>query len=109
MTKKALTKYVPILGLLVFSCTYSSSDVEKAGFITRLGNDTLAVESFKKTDSSMVVKALIRIPETRFLTYNLVQEEHGGISDLVIKTHDPEGGFNSEGEFRVLIKRKETH
>lgn len=106
MTKKALTKYVPILGLLIFSCTYSSSDVEKAGFITRLGNDTLAVESFKKTDSSMVVKALIRIPETRFLTYNLVQDERGGISDLVIKTHDPEEGFNSEGEFSRSYKKE---
>ena len=105
MKNKTMLKYLPILGVLFFSCTYSSSGIEKAGFITRLGNDTLAVESFEKTDSSMVVKALIRIPNTRFLSYNLVQDEHGGISNLVIKTHNPEEGFNSEGELSRSYKK----
>ncbi len=101
-----MIKHIPILALLFLSCAYSSSEIEKAGFITRLGNDTLAVESFEKTDSSMVVKALIRIPETRFITYNLVQDEFGGISDLAIKTHDPETGFTGEGEFSRSYKKE---
>ena len=70
---------------------------ENASFVTLLGNDTLAVEQFEKTDSSITTRVILRSPEVQISTYILHFDEMGGIERMVQTDHSPVNGFESDG------------
>lgn len=75
----------------------STSDSDQAAFVTLLGNDTLAVEQFQKTDTSITASVILRSPETRFSTYYLTWDETGGISEMARTDYPTSTGFAGEG------------
>ena len=59
-------------------------------FVTRLGDDTLAVEEFSFTPGSFEVTAVVRVPRTRFIRYRGELDRHGNLRSLLVLQYDPE-------------------
>lgn len=77
------------------------SNSEKADdytyFVTRLGNDTLAIERFKDSGNEFIAHVVLRSPRTRLLGYSLTRNESGGIQQLT--EYQPEDtGFQATEE-----------
>lgn len=88
--------FITIIAAVLFvSC--STDDPNKGAFVTLLGNDTLAVEQFVKTDSSITAQVILRSPEVRISTYILHFDELGGIESMVQTDHSPVNGFQEDG------------
>ena len=68
-----------LFSFLILSCSQSN---ESGYFVTLLGNDTLAIEQFEKTEEGMIAKVLLRSPRTVFHEYKLELDETGGIQHL---------------------------
>lgn len=89
---------------LVVTIGCSKTDSSKnAAFITKLGNDTLAVEVFEKTENGINAKVILRSPTTTLTSYYLTLDEGNGIESLAAYSHSLEGGFESEGERTLSI------
>ncbi|WP_428235556.1 DUF2911 domain-containing protein [Gracilimonas sp.] len=84
-----------ITAALFVSC--STDDPNEGSFVTLLGNDTLAVEQFVKTDSSITAQVILRSPEVQISTYILHFDELGGIESMVQTDHSPVNGFQEDG------------
>ena len=63
--------------------------VGDGGFVTRLGNDTLAVERFTFTPTGFEVTAAIRVPETQLVRYRGELDRHGNLRSLLVLAYDP--------------------
>ena len=88
---------------LVLACRESSDTDNKAAFITKLGNDTLAVEFFEKTENGINAKVILRSPETSFTSYYLTLDANNGINTLVAYRHSLENGFSGSGDLLLQI------
>ncbi|WP_421773138.1 DUF2911 domain-containing protein [Gracilimonas sp.] len=84
-----------ITAAMFVSC--STDDPNEGAFVTLLGNDTLAVEQFTKTDSSITAQVILRSPEVHISTYILHFDELGGIESMVQTDHSPVNGFQEDG------------
>ncbi|MDZ7773369.1 MAG: DUF2911 domain-containing protein [Balneolaceae bacterium] len=85
--------------LLIAACSQQQPDLtDSAQFVTKLGNDTLVVEQFNKSENGMIARVMMRSPELRFSTYNLNLDESGGIQAMIRLDHPAEGGFSAEGD-----------
>jgi hypothetical protein len=83
----------------------STSDSENVAFVTLLGSDTLAVEQFQKTDSSITARVILRSPETRFSSYYLSWDETGGIKEMARTDYPTTSGFTGEGTLVQTVAR----
>lgn len=75
-----------VLGLLVTTLACSVAPPDNIGFVTRLGNDTLAVEVFEQTADGFKAQVVLRSPYTELTRYELVKTEDGGIASLSAQT-----------------------
>lgn len=91
---------------LFSACEQTAPDQTSAGFVTLLGNDTLAVEQFERTESGILAKVVLRSPETTFSSYNLTLDETGGIQQMTRSNYSLENGFNGEGTIVQTIERQ---
>lgn len=94
--------------LIAFVCSFlacgeASDNATKAAFVTKLGNDTLAVEVFEKTENGMNAKVILRSPETSFTSYSITLDENNGINTMVAYRHSLEEGFNGSGNLLMQI------
>ncbi len=95
-----------IASVCVFlSCNNNTETSNNAGYVTLLGNDTLAVEKFEKTDNSVSAKVVLRSPRTSLKSYELSLTDNGGIEEMTITDFDLESGFDSEGVLERSYKR----
>lgn len=83
----------------------STSDSNQAAFVTLLGSDTLAVEQFQKTDTSITANVILRSPETRFSKYLLKWDETGGIEEMARTDYPTSTGFAGEGAVVQTVVR----
>lgn len=90
--------FIILLAITTWNCTTPKNSPNTAGYITLLGNDTLAVEMFEKTQDGVNAKVVLRSPKTTLTSYELNTNTSGGIEELIMKGHDPMEGFDSEGE-----------
>lgn len=97
-----------IFALLITSlfAACSSQGSNESYFVTKLGDDTLAVEQFLKTESGMAATVILRSPETRFSKYSLELDETGGISQMQRTDYPPAVGFSGEGALSQSIVRQ---
>jgi hypothetical protein len=82
---------------LLAACSQSSTFSNQAAFVTLLGNDTLVVEQFEKTENGINAQVVLRTPETRFSTYELRLDENGGIASMTRTDHPVDEGFVNSG------------
>ena len=61
----------------------------EGAFVTRLGDDTLAVESFRYTPSSFEARVALRVPETVLTVYRGDLDRHGYLVSLTATAFDP--------------------
>lgn len=91
---------------VIFAACSTSSDSNQAAFVTLLGSDTLAVEQFEKTDTSITANVILRSPETRFSTYLLKWDETGGIQEMARTDFPSSTGFAGEGAVVQTVVRE---
>lgn len=95
-----------LLTLTLFAaCSTTESDSDSAAFVTLLGNDTLAVETFQKTDTSITAQVILRSPETRFSSYILTWDETGGIESMGRTDFPSTTGFAGDGIVSQTVVR----
>ncbi|MDX1675255.1 MAG: membrane dipeptidase, partial [Longimicrobiales bacterium] len=58
-------------------------------FVTRLGDDTLAVERFRFTPAGFEVMAAIRVPRTELVRYRGELNREGDLESLLVLEYDP--------------------
>lgn len=90
--------------LLISACETQTNQVN-SGFVTLLGNDTLAVEQFEFTDTGINAKVILRSPETSFSSYDLRLDANGGIHQMTRTNYSIENGFNGDGNVVQRIER----
>lgn len=102
-------KYFSILFLglssLLINCDSSNSE-NTAGFVTLLGNDTLAIEKFTKTDSTLHAKVILRSPRTTLTSYNLEMGQDGGVENLSYFRQNNYAGFDGDKELVRSYERQ---
>lgn len=96
--------FILFISSLIAACN-PSSGIEKAAFVTVLGSDTLAVESFERTDSTLSAQVILRSPELRYSSYLLKLDNSGGIEEMVRTDYEPKVGFTAEGTTAKTITR----
>ncbi len=62
---------------------------ERGAFVTRLGDDTLAVERFSFSPTDFDVLATIRVPETQLVRYRGELDRRGHLRSLMVLEYDP--------------------
>ena len=60
--------------------------------VTRLGDDTLAIERIRRTDDSVVATVLLRSPQTTLRTYRLALDDAGRPAAMRVEQLDPRTG-----------------
>lgn len=87
------------------ACDNQAEEPSKAAFVTYLGNDTLAVEQFEKTDLGITAHVVLRSPRTTLSSYNVELDSTGGVVTMQ-QTNFPLGqGFEGEGEVVQTVQR----
>ena len=69
------------MGGLWSACSSDLSD--NIGFVTRLGNDTLAVETFTEKPYGFEAIVVLRSPKTEVTRYEIAFAEDGGIAEMM--------------------------
>lgn len=87
------------------ACSQVGEQDATQAFITKLGSDTLAVENFQKTDSSLTAQVIMRSPEVSLISYYLLLDNEGGIDRFVQTEYSPQTGFSGEGAVSKTITR----
>jgi hypothetical protein len=90
-----------VLILVLAGCS-SNTPEERYGFIARLGNDTLSVESVTRTGNSIVSDEVDRFPRVRQRHTEIDLNDDGGIRRLVMDVHTPSEPEN-ERQRRVEV------
>lgn len=62
---------------------------ESGAFVTRLGDDTLAVERFSFSPTGLDVLAAIRVPATHLVRYRGELDRRGNLRSLMVLEYDP--------------------
>ncbi|WP_421978625.1 DUF2911 domain-containing protein [Roseivirga seohaensis] len=89
-----------LVATVVASCK-SPNTSNEAGFITLLGNDTLAVESFTKSEGYFTAKVVLRSPSLSLRKYYLTYS-NDDFHKLEVTQFDPTQGFNGP---ETLVQR----
>ena len=95
-----------VLLATVCACTQTSQDTGSAAFVTKLGNDTLVVEQFEKTETGMRALVVLRTPRTSFTSYELSLDETGGMQRFTMRLHPRDQGFDGEGKLVQTVEKK---
>lgn len=101
-----MKKLASFIFLITVCIACSSEESSEVAFITKLGSDTLAVETFKKTEDGFSAKVVLRSPQTVLTSYTLVQDEFGGINSMTATRYSGDNGFSEKGSFFQSIERK---
>jgi hypothetical protein len=90
----------PLLLLLVLACAHAAP-AERYGFVTVLGNDTVAVERIVRSPTRLVTDGVDRWPfvRRRHTEFDLARD--GTIRHMVMDVHTPNGGSPRERGRRV--------
>jgi hypothetical protein len=77
---------------------------ERAAFVTRLGNDTIAVERLVREGDVLHAEVLLRVPRTTLHVYRLQLDERGNAVRLETTAHDPAAGVGSAPTMRQVTR-----
>ncbi|MEP2669657.1 MAG: DUF2911 domain-containing protein [Cyclobacteriaceae bacterium] len=91
------TCFAILISLFIWSCGDTPNIPESIHLVTLLGNDTLAVEQFVKSDEGTIARVLLRSPKTIYLEYELEQGADGGLASMKRYSQDPQLAFSPEG------------
>lgn len=78
-----------VLGMLVLIACSAEQPAERYGFVARLGNDTVSVESVTRRGNTVTVDGVDRFPRVRQRHTEIVVAPDGGIQRLVMDVTTP--------------------
>lgn len=93
---------VPLLLLSLVSASILSAcgagprATDDAAFVTRLGNDTIAVERFMRTADGLRAEVALRIPRTSLRVYDVRYGDTGAPVAMTVEMYDPATGLSGE-------------
>lgn len=90
------------LCVLILSASCKTAPTEQYGFITKLGTDTIAVESVTRQGNTVTSDAVDRFPRVRVRHTEINLNEDGSIQRLVMDIHTPSEPTN-ERERNVIV------
>ena len=90
-----------VILLVIITAACGAKEPANIGFVTRLGTDTVAVETFEITGDGIVANVVVRSPKTVLSSSEVTLGEDGGIEEMTIYRYPSVLGF--EGE-RVLYR-----
>lgn len=93
------------ISVAAVACSPDVDDPDKGAFVTYLGDDTLAVEQFEKTEHGITADVILRTPRTTFSSYDLALDESGGIYTMTRTDYPLEEGFGGDGEVVQSIEK----
>ncbi len=99
---RKLTLAIAVVGFMI-GCSPQEAEL---GFVTKLGTDTLAVETFTKTENGISAKVVLRAPQTVLTSYDLTLDENGGIETLTSYRYRNSDGFEGGGTFNQSITKE---
>ena len=79
---------------------------DSAAYVTRLGDDTLAVERFVRTPTRVEAEVLLRAPRTTVTRYVLELDDAGGMRRLESVTRDPRAAADAPPARREVVERR---
>ncbi len=85
----------PSLALLLVPALASAQAAERAGFVVRLGGDTLAVERFSRSASRIEGDVAVRVPNGRLVHYAATLSPAGTIATLELTLRPAAPGPNA--------------
>ncbi len=91
-------RFLVFLSLLLYTSCHITNK-EYHSFVTQLGTDTLAVESFKIHGTEFYADVVVRSPKTTLTRYKAKLNAHGGITSFKEYRFNPEKGFEGNGSF----------
>jgi hypothetical protein len=68
------------IGALLVTCAALANAQQRGGFVTRLGNDTIAIERFVRTPDSVTGEMVSRSPKTQRFSYVARLDKNGAIT-----------------------------
>ncbi|MBO6793572.1 MAG: DUF2911 domain-containing protein [Balneolaceae bacterium] len=90
--------------LLMAAC--GAKEPANVGFITRLGADTVAVETFELTADGIIADVVVRSPRTVLTTSEVTLGEDGGIQEMTMYRYPSDLGYDGERELYRTITRQ---
>ncbi len=76
-----------LLPFILYNCTTEQDSGNSGAYVTLLGSDTMAVESFSFGDDGVEATVILRSPRTSLTTYQLVFNESAGLASLETKNY----------------------
>ena len=90
------------------SPTALAAQADSAGYVTRLGTDTLAIERFVRTAGRIEAEVLLRIPSTTRTTYVMELGPDGSMRRLESATYDPKRPGGDPVRREVIERRGDS-
>jgi hypothetical protein len=84
------------------------AQADSAGYVTRLGTDTLAIERFVRTPTRLDAEVLLRIPATTRTTYSMELGPDGTMRRLESLTYDPRRSATEPVRREVIERRADS-
>lgn len=85
-----------ILAALPAAAACAAAPHQEAAFVTRLGNDTVAVERITRTAESLRAEVVVRVPETWLRVYEVRFDSAGRPAAMTVSSYDPATGIGGE-------------
>lgn len=76
--------------LALLALALMTQDLDRGGFITRLGSDTIAVERFEWKDDALEGERVLRFPETSTIRYRAKLAKDGSVATFEAKRFEGE-------------------
>lgn len=96
-----------LLIVLVFAC--GNNEDETSYFITKLGNDTLAIERFTIDGNQLKADVLLRSPRTTLRTYDLNWDSELKLTSMTVKDVTENRKFDGDGKIvQSIINRSDS-
>ncbi len=108
--KETPMRCIPALAfpaVFLAACAASEPAGDEAAFVTRLGDDTVAVERFARTPTHMRAEVALRVPRTSLRVYDVRFDDAGTPVAMTVETYDPNGGLDAEPTEREEIALSE--
>lgn len=101
----------PLAAALLYGSTAGAQSAERLRFVTTLGQDTIAVEQFDRTDTSVVGDIVFRAPRTRIVHYDVTTTRAHRLASAFITTRLPAsaGGIAPLSTIRIEGRGDSLH
>ena len=104
--QQKMKKFSLSISLIILIVACSTNHEKSSGFITKLGDDTLAVERFYKYGNKFKADVVVRTPKTVLTRYEGILNETGGLTEMKEYRFDPNTGLLGEGNLFRIFKIK---